>query len=145
MEKRPKITAMSQYESSVKLIPYPQEKVYAKLEDLNNLEMLKGRIPEDKIKEFSYDRDQATVELPKLGKVTIRVVEREIPKCIKLEAVGSPVPANLWIQIIPNGPDASKMRVVAKVEVNFMLKSMIEKPMKEGVEKIAEGLSQIQY
>ncbi len=136
---------MSQYESSVKLIPYPQEKVYAKLEDLNNLEMLKGRIPEDKIKEFSYDRDQATVELPKLGKVTIRVVEREIPKCIKLEAVGSPVPANLWIQIIPNGPDASKMRVVAKVEVNFMLKSMIEKPMKEGVEKIAEGLSQIQY
>lgn len=136
---------MSQYESSVKLIPYPQEKVYAKLEDLNNLEMLKGRIPEDKIKEFSYDRDQATVELPKLGKVTIRVVEREIPKCIKLEAVGSPVPANLWIQIIPNGPEASKMRVVAKVEVNFMLKSMIEKPMKEGVEKIAEGLSQIQY
>ncbi|MBR2302101.1 MAG: SRPBCC family protein [Bacteroidaceae bacterium] len=136
---------MSQYESSVKLIPYPQEKVYAKLEDLNNLEMLKGRIPEDKIKEFSYDRDQATVELPKLGKVTIRVVEREIPKCIKLEAVGSPVPANLWIQIIPNGPDTSKMRVVAKVEVNFMLKSMIEKPMKEGVEKIAEGLSQIQY
>jgi hypothetical protein len=37
------------------------------------------------------------------------------------------------------------MRVVAKIEVNFMLRSMIEKPVKEGLEKIAEGLSQIQY
>ena len=80
-----------------------------------------------------------------MGKVTIRVVEREEPKCIKFEAVGSPVPANLWIQVIPNGPEASKMRVVAKIEVNFMLRSMIEKPVKEGLEKIAEGLSQIQY
>ena len=145
MEKRPKIITMSQYESSVKLIPYSQEKVYAKLEDLNNLEQIKGRIPEDKIKDFTYNRDEATVEIPKLGKVTIRVVEREEPKCIKFEAVGSPVPANLWIQVIPNGPEASKMRVVAKIEVNFMLRSMIEKPVKEGLEKIAEGLSQIQY
>ena len=136
---------MSQYESSVKLIPYSQEKVYAKLEDLNNLEQIKGRIPEDKIKDFTYSRDEATVEIPKLGKVTIRVVEREEPKCIKFEAVGSPVPANLWIQVIPDGPEASKMRVVAKIEVNFMLRGMIEKPVKEGLEKIAEGLSQIQY
>lgn len=136
---------MSQYESSVKHIPYPQERVYAKLEDLNNLELLKGRIPEDKIKNLTYDHDQATVEVPTLGKVTVRIVEREAPKCIKLEAVGSPVPANLWIQIIPDGAEAAKMRVVAKVEVNFMLRSMIEKPMKEGVEKIAEGLSQIEY
>ena len=79
---------MSQYESSVKLIPYSQERVYAKLEDLNNLEIIKDRIPEDKVKEFTYNRDEATVEIPKLGKVTIRVVEREEPKCIKFEAVG---------------------------------------------------------
>lgn len=136
---------MSQYESSVKHIPFPQERVYAKLEDLNNLEQIKGRIPEDKIKDLTYDRDQATIEVPTLGKMTVKIVEREEPKCIKLEAVGSPVPGNLWIQIIPDGPDASKMRVVAKVEVNFMLRGMIEKPMKEGLEKLADGLAQIQY
>lgn len=136
---------MSQYESSVKHIPFSQERVYAKLEDLNNLELIKGRIPEDKVKDLTFDRDQATIEVPTLGKVSVKIVEREAPKCIKLEAVGSPVPGNLWIQIIPDGPEASKMRVVAKVEVNFMLRGMIDKPMKEGLEKIAEGLSQIQY
>ena len=136
---------MSQYESSVKCIPYSQDRVYAKLEDLNNLEGLKDKLPADKIKEFTYNRDEATVNVPPVGNVTIRVVEREVPKCIKLEAVGSPIPVTLWIQIIPNGDEASKMRVVVKAEINFMLKSMIEKPLKEGIEKIAEALSLIAY
>lgn len=136
---------MSQYESSVKQIPYPQERVYAKLEDLNNLEALRGRLPEDKVKEFSFDRDQITVDVPPVGKLTIRVVEREEPKCIKFEAVSSPIPVNIWIQIIPDGAEASKMRVVAKAEINFMLRGMIEKPLKEGLEKIADTLAMIPY
>lgn len=136
---------MSQYESSVKNIPFPQARVYAKLEDLNNLESLKDKLPEDKVKDLIYSRDEATVNVPPMGNVTIRVVEREEPKCIKLEAVGSPIPMNMWIQIIPDGEEASKMRVVAKAEVNFMLRAMIDKPLKNGIEKIAEALSLISY
>lgn len=136
---------MSKYESSVKNIPYPQERVYAKLEDLNNLEGLKDKFPEDKVKDLTYSRDEATVNVPPLGNVTIRVIEREEPKCIKLEAAGSPIPVTLWIQIIPDGEEASKMRVVAEAEINFMLRAMIEKPLKEGLDKIAEALSMITY
>lgn len=136
---------MSKYESSVKNIPYPQERVYAKLEDLNNLEGLKDKLPEDKVKDLTYSRDEATVNVSPLGNVTIRVIEREEPKCIKLEAAGSPIPVTLWIQIIPNGEEASKMRVVAEAEINFMLRAMIEKPLKEGLDKIAEALSMITY
>ena len=136
---------MSQYESSVKNIPYPQERVYSKLEDLNNLESIKDRVPQDKVKEFAFDRDSVTVEVSPLGKITLKIIEREEPKCIKLEAVGSPIPINLWVQIIPDGEEASKMRVVIKAEINFMLRSMIEKPLKEGIEKIAEALSLIAY
>ena len=136
---------MSQYESSVKCIPYSQERVYAKLEDLNNLEAIKDKLPKDKIQEFAYDHDQVTIEIAPIGKVTIKIIEREAPKCIKFEAVGSPIPMNLWIQIIPDGSEASKMRVVAKAELNFMLRGMIEKPLKEGLEKIADTLAMIQY
>lgn len=136
---------MSQYESSVKCIPYSQERVYAKLEDLNNLEALKDKLPKDKIQEFAYDHDQVTIEVAPIGKVTIKIIEREAPKCIKFEAVGSPIPMNLWIQIIPDGSEASKMRIVAKAELNFMLRGMIEKPLKEGLEKIADTLAMIQY
>ena len=136
---------MSQYESNVKCIPYPQERVYAKLEDLNNIEGIKDRLPQDKIKDLTYSRDEASVSVPPLGNVTLRVIDREEPKCIKLEVAGSPIPVLIWIQIIPNGEEASKMRVVAKAEINFMLRSMVEKPLKEGLEKIAEALSLIAY
>ena len=136
---------MSQYESSVKCIPYSQERVYAKLEDLNNIEGIKDRLPQDKIKDLAYSRDEASVNVPPLGNVTLRVIDREEPKCIKLEVAGSPIPVLIWIQIIPNGEESSKMRVVAKAEINFMLRSMVEKPLKEGLEKIAEALSLIAY
>ena len=102
---------MSQYESSVKLIPYPQARVYAKLEDLNNLEGLKDKLPQDKVSDLRYNRDEATVNVPPMGNVTIRVVEREEPKCIKLEAVGSPIPVNMWIQIIPDGEEIGRAHV----------------------------------
>lgn len=136
---------MSQYESSVKIIPYPQERVYSKLEDLNNLEGLKDKLPEDKVKDLTYSRDEATINVPPLGNVTIRVIEREEPKCIKLEAAGSPIPLNFWVQIIPDGEEASKLRVVAKADINFMFRAMVEKPLKDGLEKIAEALSMINY
>ena len=136
---------MSQYESSVKCIPFPQERVYAKLEDLNNLESLKDKLPQDKVKDLQYSRDEATVNVPPIGNLTLRIIDREEPKCIKFEAVGSPIPMNMWIQIIPDGEGASKMRVVAKAEINMMFRAMIEKPLKDGLEKIAEALSMIQY
>ena len=136
---------MSQYESNVKNIPYPQERVYAKIEDLSNLEALKDKLPEDKVKEFTCNRDEATVNVPGFGNLTIRVIEREAPKCVKLEAANSPIPLTLWVQVIPDGETASKMRVVAKAEVNFMFRAMIDKPLKEGVEKIADTLSIIAY
>ena len=136
---------MSQYESSVKCIPYSQDRVYAKLEDLNNIEGIKDNIPQDKIKDLTYSRDEASVNIPPIGNVTLRVIDREEPKCIKLEMAGSPIPVLIWIQIIPDGDSASKMRVVAKAEINFMLKAMIEKPLKDGLEKIAEALSLIVY
>ena len=136
---------MAQYESSTFRIPYSQDRVFAKIEDLSNLEALKEKLPADKVKEFACDRDSVTADVPPVGKVTLRVVERETPKCVKFEAENSPLPFNLWVQVVPDGDEASKMRVVAKAEINFMLRSMIEKPLKEGLEKIAEALSLISY
>jgi hypothetical protein len=136
---------MSQYESSVKLIPYPQSRVYAKLEDLNNLEGLKDKLPQDKIKDLTYSRDEATVSVPPMGNVTIRVVEREEPKCIKLEATTSPIPLTIWVQMLPTAEEASKMKLTLRTELNPFIKGMVQKPLQEGIEKMAEMLAAIHY
>ena len=48
---------MSNFESSVKVIPYSQERVYNKLSDLSNLEAVKDRLPKDKVQDLSFDSD----------------------------------------------------------------------------------------
>ena len=67
---------MSQFESSVKQIPFSQERVYTKLSDLSNLESVKDRIPQDKVKDISFDSDTLTFSVDPVGKITLEVIER---------------------------------------------------------------------
>ena len=136
---------MAQFESSVKHVPYPQENVYRNISDLNNLERIRDRVPADKIDDFSFDSDTVTVSMAPVGKVTLRIVDREEPKCVKFESVQSPVPFNLWIQVLPVDAENSKMKVTLKADIPFVLRAMVSGPLQDGVDKIADALSQIQF
>ena len=57
---------MSNFESSVKVIPYSQERVYNKLSDLSNLEAVKDRLPKDKVQDLSFDSDTLSLVFPLL-------------------------------------------------------------------------------
>ena len=91
---------MTKFESSIKHIAAPQGAVYAKLSDLNNLENIKDRLPEDKVKGLEFDADSLSFEASPVGKITLQIVEREPEKCIKFGTTSSPLPFNLWIQIV---------------------------------------------
>ena len=136
---------MAQFESSVKHVPYPQENVYRNISDLSNLERIRDRVPTDKIDDFSFDSDAVSVIMPPVGKVTLRIVEREEPKCVKFESVQSPIPFNLWIQVLPVDAENSKMKVTVKADIPLVLRAMLSSPLQDGVEKVAEALSLIQY
>ena len=91
------------HESDVKVIGYPQETVYAKIADLNNLAIIKerfnepevqekmvGNIPADKIEQvkktlstLQADADSVSVEVDPVGRLAIHIIERDEPKCIK--------------------------------------------------------------
>ena len=136
---------MSKFESSIKQIPYPQAAVYRNLSDLSNLERVRDRIPEDKVKDFSFDRDSVTISADPVGLITLRICEREEPKCIKFETAQSPLPFNLWIQVLPVTETTSKMKLTLKADIPFMLKGMVSGPLEDGLEKIADALAQIPY
>lgn len=135
---------MSKFESGIKHIPYSQKAVYATLSDLSNIEKVRDRLPEDKVKDLAFDRDSISISAP-MGSVSMRIVEREEPKCIKFATENSPVVANLWIQIVPEGDNACKMRLTIKADINPFIKAMVSKPLQEGIEKIADVLSMIPY
>ena len=135
----------SKFESSVKQIPYSQEAVYRNISDLRNLEKVRDRVPEDKIKDFSFDEDTISINVPPVGELKLRVVEREEPKCVKFETAQSPVPFNVWVQMLPVDEQNSKMKVTVKAELNPFIKGMVSGPLQDGVEKIADALSMIKY
>ena len=135
----------STFESSVKQIPYAQQKVYECLSDLTNLERVKDKIPQDKLQDFSFDSDSISITVAPVGEITLRVVDREEPKTIKFQTEKSPVPFNFWIQLLPVSENSSKMKLTIKAELNPFIKGMVEKPLKEGIEKIADALAMIRY
>ena len=135
----------TKFESSIKQIPYPQEAVYRNLSDLRNLEKVRDRVPEDKVKDFAFDEDSVSLNVAPVGELKLRICEREEPKCVKFETVQSPVPFHVWIQVLPVTDGTSKMKVTVKAELNPFIKGMVSGPLQDGVEKIADALAQIHY
>ena len=95
---------MTTFESSIRQIPFPQKNVYEKLSNLNNLQKLKERyammkdtMPEEarkqaeKIQDLEFDQDSLSVNVPPVGSIKLRVVNREEPKCIKFETEQSQI------------------------------------------------------
>lgn len=139
-----------QFESNVKHVPYSQERVYNKLSDLNNLEGVRERLDmvkdklDGKLEDMSFDRDSITLKVQGIS-LTLRIIEREPLKCIKFEGDKSPIPLNLWIQILPVTQEEAKMKVTIRAEVNMFMKAMVSKPLQEGVEKLADMLGMLPY
>ena len=136
---------MATFESSIKQVPFAQQAVYAKLSNLSNLESVRDRVPNDKLQDFTFDNDSVSISVAPVGKITLRICDREEPKCVKFETVESPLPFNLWIQILPVTAETSKMKVTVKADIPFMLKGMVSGPLQDGVEKIAVALGLIDY
>ena len=136
---------MSKFESSIKQIAYPQQSVYNMLSDLTNIERVKDKVPEDKLKDLTFDKDTISISVSPVGQISMRIVERDDPKTIKFASENSPMSFNFWIQILPVSDTASKMKLTIDADIPFFAKGMVSGPMKEGIEKIAEALATIPY
>ena len=137
---------MTKFESQVKHIQASQEAVYTKLSDLNNLQQLKDLVPPGKLDMIkAFDSDSITVEAPGVGEIKMVVVERTPSSCIKFASEKSPMPFNLWIQLLPVTESESKVKLTVGVELNPFLKAMVQKPLTEAVERMANALTLISY
>lgn len=135
----------TKFESSIRQIGHSQEAVYRTLSDLSNLERVRDRIPQDKLDDFSFDSDHIAIKAPMVGEIRLYIVDREAPKTIKFETEQSPIPFNFWIQLLPITEATCKMKLTIKAEINPFIKGMVQKPLQEGIEKIADALQMINY
>ncbi len=158
---------MAKYESSIKQVGSPQSRVYTRLSDLSNLAQLKEKLDDpaaveqlkatggvndeqlekvrQQLESVEFTTDSISANIPAVGSVEVRIVEREPEKCIKLETTQSPIPMKLWIQLLPVTDETSKMKLTVDASLNPFIKVIVEKPLKQGLERLADVLSKIPY
>lgn len=136
---------MAEYISEIKTILYSDQEIFTVLSDLRKLDLIKDKIPQDKIKDFSYDQDSCTVTVDPIGKVRFVIVEREPNSTIKFEAEQLPFKLNLWVQLKQSAEQETKMKLTIKADINAFLKPMISKPLQNGLDKMADMLATLPY
>ena len=152
---------MAKYESQIKQVPYSQSAVYSKGSDLTHLAAIKERIndpkvqeqiPADKLEEVKKSLEQMecttdTLSTPAgpIGNISVKIIEREPEKCVKFASTNAPVRFKLWIQILPTSETTSKIKVTIDADINFFMKQVLDKPLKQGVDKFADMLAMIPY
>lgn len=135
----------TKFESSIREINFSQEAVYNKLSDLSLSQQVRDRLPDDKKEDIIFDSDSITMNVPPVGDISIRICDREAPKTIKYETVTSPLPFNLWVQLLPTSPTSCKMKLTIKSDLNPFVKGMISKPLQAGLEKLADAIAAGKY
>ena len=150
--------ATEKYISEVKIISFPIEKVYDRLSNLKNIEKLfnTGKLKEVKDKipnafDFKFDNFQATEDecsfkIKLIGKVGLKIVEREANKLVKIKgSEGVPFDFNCWLQLLHVNDDSCKIRLTIHADMNPTIKMMVNKHLEEGVNKIADALTKIDF
>lgn len=136
---------MTEFVSEVKTIPHNEDRIFAMLSDLSNLERIKDRIPQDKVKDFEFDSDSCSFAVDPVGRINFQIVEREPNKTIKFATTNSPVPLFLWVQLKQVAENDTKLKITVRAELNPFLKPMVSKPLQDAVDKISTVIASLPY
>lgn len=136
---------MTEFTSDIKTIPHDDWEVFRVLADLSKLELVKDKIPEDRIKDLKYDSDSVSFRMDPVGEVRFSVIEREANKLVKFKSENLPFETFLWIQLVQKSEKETKMKITIRADLNPFIKGMVSKPLKEGMGKIADLIASLPY
>ena len=136
---------MNEFTSDVKTIASNEDTIFSVLSDLNKLELIADRIPEEKIKDFKFDQDSCLFRIDPVGEVLFRIVEREPNKLVKFKSEKLPFDVYLWIQLVQKAEKDTKMKMTLRAELNPLIQGMVSKPMKQALDKISDVIASLPY
>lgn len=133
---------MVKIESEKKTINKSIKEVYAYLSVPTNYEIL---MP-SKVRSFEATDTSATLDIEGIGKVELAITEQVEPtKIVMVPQNKVPFKFDLTWSIAPQGDSNTEVQAVINADLNFMMKMMAEKPLKDFLNvqahKLAEHLN----
>ncbi len=136
---------MIEFSSDVKTIYHSDRDIFRVLSDLRNLDLVKEYIPEDKIKDFVFDKDSVSFRVDNIGNVTFLVIERQPESLIRFKSVKLPFDVFLEIQLQLKSEEETELTMVVQSALSPIMKGVVEKPMRDAVDRISDALTQLAY
>ena len=136
---------MADFTSEVKTIPHNDDKIFAMLSDMSNLQRIQDQVPKDQIKDFSFDTDTCRFTVDPVGSIEFRIIEREPNKTIKFSTTNSPIPVLMWIQLKQVAENDTKMKMTVRADLNPFIKPMVSKPLQEAIDKISGIIANLPF
>jgi carbon monoxide dehydrogenase subunit G len=130
---------MTKFESNIKTIDVPKESVYGFLSDIKNLESL---VPEGLVRNFESANGVIRLNIDGLGQIGVRMVDIQSHDSILFESEGShPFRFNLGIDLQDKENHQTSLQLKFNAELNMMMKMVAQKPIEEGIERMAAELA----
>jgi len=108
--------------------------LFTKFTDLNNL---KDYLPSD-VEEFESNTNNCSFKIESLPKMSLRIKEKQAFKKIKFESIKSQIPFNMLCYISENDKSSSKVSIEICMELNFMMKMLVQKPINIFLDRFTE-------
>ena len=95
---------------------------------------------ESSVKHIPYSQEQVYTKVSDLSNLRSLVdrIPEDQKKNINLENL-------FWIQIVSTGESGCKIKLTVDADLNMFMAKMVEKPLTEAVEKLADLLSTLPY
>lgn len=133
----------STFESKVGKVSLSSEKIYTFLSDFNNL---KNYIPADKISDWQSDGDTCSFTVSGMGKVGLKIVEKNPFNLIKITGEGlSNHHFLLWIQLKEVADSDSRVKITLKADINPMMKMMVAKPIQKFLDMLVDAFEKMSF
>lgn len=136
---------MTEFVSDIRVIPHSDSDIFRVLSDLRNLELIKGMVPENKIKDFNFDSDNVSFTVDSIGKVTFEVTCREPNNLVAFKSVRLPFDIIMELHLLSLNEKETEFSMLVKSNLNPFMKGFVEKPMREAVDRISEALAKLPY
>lgn len=136
---------MAKYHSKAVVINRPAEAISEKFADLSAFAGSLDAMPEAeraRIGDVSFEKDSITIDTKQVGVIRFKVTERT-PQRVVMNAVGSPVPLDLIVNLSADGVDRTEIVTEIDVEIPAMLRPMIGGAMQKAVDQFGELMAKL--
>ena len=130
---------LTKFKSKKVIANLNNKELFNKFTNLNNL---KDYIPKE-IKEFEANIDNCSFKIESLPKISLQLTEKKPYSFIKFESNESHIPFKMYCHLDENNKNTTSVILELDIEVNFITKMMIQKPINIFLEKFSEAIKNI--